>query len=67
MGLPEMPQRPGAESEALEMSLTGDIESVAVATDVGRCTRCLHPIFAPASLRAGLGPVCRARRAAMSS
>ena len=25
-----------------------------------RCTRCLHPISAPTSIRLGMGPKCRA-------
>lgn len=37
MGLPEMPQRPGGDTEALEVSLAGDTFNVAPATDPHCC------------------------------
>ena len=62
--LPEMPQRPGGESEALEVSLAGDNTNVAPATGDVRCTRCGHALTAAKSVELEIGPVCRREVAA---
>jgi hypothetical protein len=53
MPQPEKPQRPGAESEALEVSLAGDTLIVV------RCRCCRRALRAPLSVRLEMGPVCR--------
>ena len=54
-----MPQRPGCGTEALEVSLAGDISNVALATGNVRCTRCGHTLTAEKSVELEIGPVCR--------
>lgn len=64
MGLPEMPQRPGGETEALEESLAGDSSIVGLTSEPIRCTRCHRVLTADTSVRLERGPVCRLEVAA---
>lgn len=57
--LPEKDQRPGAEPEALEVSLARDIAIVTEAADSRcRCIRCRRVLTADRSVRLGIGPRC---------
>lgn len=55
MYVPEKEQRPGAESEALSMSIAGDD---AHSTACSRCEQCNRPLTARRSVERGRGPVC---------
>lgn len=53
MSLPEKEQRPGADPEALSMSVAADNSIIPT-----YCVRCGHLLTARSSVSRGIGPVC---------